>query len=671
MPEAKNYKRTEQDFISAVRTKFTSLNGEVTQRNQDIGRRDSFIYGDMLRRSLNIPIGHDVTSVNWVRRTVEVHKNMFMGRGFQLISTYNTENLQNIDDPQQKKQVEIENNKRKEFAEQRKRFIDSIIEDNGGNSLWLDAAENASAVGFTVMKAYWDKEDKKYCISIVESVENIYALWNKDNFRSIDAVAFVYQVSKQEAIEEYGATKDVATSPLGRPLEQMVTNTNYEQFTNQPMVTILEISGKLEGWTSENGKIKPCMIGKEAELNALVVGDKITRLIDKEAEVPKFYILPNKKYRKRAWGVSDISDAAISLNQTYIETLSDWRTVAAKVNFPKYKAYGFGKDTQMPRPESRKVQLIPLADGQDISELAQSDANRIDFSKQLEELKEQFVRETGVSRVLFDDPSVTLNSNQALITSMKPTSDIAEAKKNMWGPILIKMFKDALDTIGQHIPAVKDINDSDKDWTLKVMWPSLMQKEDPIFQQMLLNRKNAGVISVQSYLEAQGESKEELDRIREEMSDPLTAAIHGNQLQLLAQQLIAPPSNEPQVKTSVTLRGDLTPGQEANLATQQGFNDGPFPPSMGPQGNQGMAAQENADNAQFLTGNAFKGGQPIVRGPDGQPLPGNGMQQQGKGQVTTPVQNQEGQGVASQPGSGATSTTAQGAINQATQNQGG
>jgi hypothetical protein len=255
---------------------------------------------------------------------------------------------------------------------------------------------------------------------------------------------------------------------------------------------------------------------------------------------------------------------------------------------------------------------------------------------------------------------------------MKPTSDIAEGKKQLWGPIIEQLFTDALETIASYDKDLAEI--ATGDFELKVMWPSVMQKEDPVYQQMLLNRFNSNTISIQSFLELQGESKEEIDRIRDEMEDPLTAAINGRILQVLAQNVVAPPSDKPEVKTTVNLRGDLTPQQEANHATNLGFQDGPFPASMGPQGGQGLVAQENQDNQGFLTADAYKGGTPITRGADGQPV---GMQakdtntgQQPQAQIATPAQNQEGTGVVSQPGSGATPVSAQGALNQTNQQAG-
>lgn len=267
--------------------------------------------------------------------------------------------------------------------------------------------------------------------------------------------------------------------------------------------------------------------------------------------------------------MSDVSDEAINLNQTYVEIISDWRTVAAKVNFQKYKAYGFPPGTTLPKSESRKVQMLPMSEGQDVVPLDQGDSNQIDWRAQADEIKEQFVRETGLSRVLFDDPSVTFNSNQALLTSMKPTSDIAEAKKQSWSPIITQIFTDALETIALYNPDIKDVVDEEDNWSLKVMWPSVMQKEDPMYQSMLLNRFNAGTMSMQTYLEAQGETKEEIDRLKDEITDPVTSAILGKQLPLLAQTIVNAATAEIQAWYQATLpqkpdaQGN-TPGVSAN-----------------------------------------------------------------------------------------------------------
>lgn len=623
---------TKEAFINAVRQKFQELESEISERNDKITERDDFIYGDRLENSLDVPIGHDFTPVNWLRRTVEIHKNMFMSRGFKVISTSDMNDLESAADEEDKKRLEIENQKEQAFAEARMNTIRAIIDDNGGDAFWSTLAENASAVGDVAVKMYWDEDEKKIELCNIESIENLYALWSKDDFRDVDAYAYVYQVSKQEAISEYGAPDDVQTSPLGSPLEVLSATGVSNQFSGQPMVSILEVTGKIEGWKSEKGIVKECKIGEETELNALIIGNYLARVIDDPKKMPKYYIFPNKRQRRRPWGASDISDAAININLTYIETLSDWRTVSAKVNFPKYKAFGFAPDQQLPKPESRKIQYLPMSEGQDIQELTESQSNSIDWGRQLDECKEQFVRETGISRVLFDDPSVTLNSNQALLTSMKPTSDIAEAKKQLWAPIITQLFTDALEMLASAKPDVyKDLVDDETNWGLKVMWPSVMQKEDPVYQSMILNRFNAGLMSIQSYMEAQGDDKEEIDRIRREMTDPITSAVLGKQIPLIAQTIINAATAEIQAWYQMMQPQTQIAAQQAE--TQQ--------------------AEAAAQAMQGMEGVNPNGGGAAQIAPDNQATGGVGMQ---------PV---------SQPGTGATAAGAQGALNQVVQNNGG
>lgn len=623
---------TNEQFVNAVRKKFQELETEIADRNEKITERDDYIYSDKLNKSLDIPVGHDFTPVNWLRRTVEIHKNMFMGRGFKVISTNDVNDLDSAADDEDKKRLEIENQREQAYAEARMNTIKAIMEDNGGDAFWSTLAENASAVGDAAIKMYYDEDEKKIELCQIESVENLYALWSKDDFRDVDAYAYVYQVSKQEAIGEYGADEDVQTSPLGSPLEVLSAVGVSNQFSGQPMVSILEVTGKIEGWKAENGKVKPCAIGEETELNALIVGQKLVRLITDKKKLPKYYLLPNKRQRRRPWGVSDISDAAININLTYIETLSDWRTASSKVNFNKYKAFGFGPDQQLPKPEPRSIEYLPLSEGQDIVELGQSQSNSIDWGRQLDECKEQFVRETGISRVLFDDPSVTLNSNQALLTSMKPTSDIAEAKKQLWAPVITQLFSDALEMLATvHPETYKDVADTESNWTLKVMWPSVMQKEDPVYQSMILNRFNAGLMSIQSYMEAQGEDKEEIDRIRREMTDPLTSAVLGKQIPLVAQTIINAATAEIQAWYQMMQPQTQIAAQQAETQQQA-------------QAMQGMQGMEGVNP---------NGGGAAQVSPDNQATGGVGMQ---------PV---------SQPGTGATAASAGGALAQANQNAGG
>lgn len=594
-------------FVGQTRSQLATLSGEIALRNREIQQNDAYIYGDLLVRTLDIPVGHDMTPVNWLRRTVEIHRTQFMGRSFTIVSAYETLNT-DVDDPQQAQQLQLENNKRKANAEKRRQIIDSIIRDNGGHTVYAQLAENASAVGSAVMKCWFDEASGRYITQIVEAVEHVYAIWKRDSFREHDAVAYVYQVSKEEAARSFGVGPNVATSPLGMPLAVLSTANTIEYISTQPMVTIMEICGRIQGWKSVNGKLQTCRIGEENEIYAVIVGNDVYELIDDPKYLPHYYIFPNKLVRKRPWGIPDVTQASVNINQTYIEALSDWRTLSSKANFPKFKYLNFPTGAQLPQPKARKVEGIALAQGQDIQPLNMSNSAVLgekDFLQQMEELMNQFVREVGIGRLLFDAPDVAANSAQAQKGMNASIGDIVMTKRQLWAPIITRMFMDAFKTLAKFDDGIKELWEEDSGWFLRIKWPGAHSKDDPVFQTMLLNRFNAGLISIQSYMEMIGETKEELDKIVDEMSQKNTAIIHGHQMPMMAEYMILPPLSEMPPKVNLNLRGDLTPNQVGDIAAARGIvtNQSPFPNTVGPQGNEGLRADDTTIN-QGLINNA-------------------------------------------------------------------
>ena len=673
-----------QEFVGETRSQLASLTGEIALRNNTINLNDSYIYGDLLARSLNVPVGHDSTPVNWLRRTVEIHRTQTMGSGFTVVSSYHGVDDDAETDPQAKQNAQLLNTKKKAYAGERNKLMSAILRDNGGEALWARMVENASAIGDSVLKTWYDEDSGKLKLEMIEAVEHFYVVWNKSNFREFDFTGYVYQISKQQAVNQFGVPEDIATSPLGMPLAVLSSANTVQYVSTQPMVTVMEVNGRIQGWKSVNGKIKRCAVGDETKMNVVIVGDRVYRTIDDPKYLPKYYIFPNKIIRRRPWGLPDITSSAININQTYIETLSDWRTVASKINFPKWKAFGFGLDVQMPKPKARTTEILPLGEGQDIQPIQNPNSQggaEVDFTRQLDELKQAYVREVGSSRQLFDLPdSGSANSNQAMMTAMKSISDQVEARRQLWEPIINKVFEDAFEILAMWDDNIKEITKGDDDWYIRVEWPPAMRKDDPAYQTMLLNRFNTGAISIQSMFERFGENpKEEIDRINDEMNTPITAAIHGHMLQLLASLKISGPPTSAPPRINVNLRGDITPEQETNLSVMHQFGDGPiYGPSSGPQGELGIRAIDNAVNdiggaTPSVSGEGYKTGQPNIKGgatlPQGQP--GAPTPPTAPQMITPPNGNQPGQQMMSQPGSGqATPNSAAGNVQQVAQRRG-
>lgn len=677
-----------QEFVGEARSQLATLTGEIALRNKTVQHNDSYVYGDLLQRSLKVPVGHDFTPVNWLRRVAEIHRTETMGDGFNVVSSYHGVDVDQAFDPDEKGQLQLENEKKKGYAEARNKIFEAIQRDNDSPSLWARMVENASVVGDSILKAWYDEEKGKYCLDLIEALEHFYVVWNKNSFRDWDFTGYVYQISKQQAVDQYNVPLDVATSPLGMPLAVLSSANTVEYISTQPMVTVMEVNGRVQGWKSNSGTLARCQVGQETELNAIIVGDRVKRVVDDKKYLPKYYIFPNKLIRRRPWGLPDITDSAININQTYIETLSDWRTVSSKVNFPKWKAFGFGLDAQIPKPRSRTAEILPLGEGQDIQPIQNPNSEaggQLDFERQLGELKEAFVRETGISMQLFDMPdSPAVNSRQTGMIAMKTISDQVQSRRQLWEPIIRQVFDDALQCLALWDSAIHEAVHGDTDWFINVSWPPAMRKDDPAYITMVLNQTMLGYQSIQTTFERLGiNAKEELDRINDEMDNPLTAAIHGKLLNMLAEFKIAGPPGSAPPKIAVNLRGDLTPEQESNLASLHDFGNGPnYGPSAGPQGELGIRATDDAVNQGTITGQPYNTGQPVIQGGQplqngAQPMPGGtqggatGVQPQTPQTMTPTTGNQPGQQMASTPGSGQpTPNTPQGNINQQAQRKG-
>lgn len=672
----------EQQLVTAVTTALSNLEFDVAQRNEYMNTREHYIYGEGLFSRLDIADGADRTMYNYLKRVVDIHTAQLFGRGVGLYSDYNKEDIEPVEnDPKQLELVRLRNKKRQALSDMRNKAWAAIVRDNGGDALFENGAQLCSANGWSAYKLYRNTKEKKVVIKLLENAQNYRAGWSGNDFRERDFDAYVYQISVQRANREYGDKlaegEEFSTSKEGSPfsmsggdtsdpVNQMTNSPDKRQETDVDMVTVIELTGTLPKRGVKDKKVVEVTRGKEEPFNVLIVGGKLVQTITDKDKLPRYYMVPNSFQPRRAWPEGDISQSLIEINETIVQLMSDEITWANKNLFKFIQAKGFVPEN-VPVKKQRKSQVIPMGLDQSLEEMGVTLQPLTEFKQLIDQLTKHFLVIAGIPPAQFFDSTIDANSNQALMTLMKPLIDIVTRKQKLWTPILVEIAEEALYLASKDTPELKEAVE-EPGWKFTVEWPSILHREDQTYQQMLLNWANYGLYSPETLLKKLGEAdpSEEQDRVRDAMRDKVTAAQMGRQLPLLAQQAITPPGPaQPDVK--VSLRGDLTPYQEANIASTQGFNDGPFPPTAGPQGNQGLVAQENADNGQFLTNDPFKGGQPIQRGQQGEVVQ-SGNPYQAPNPTLTPGDN-TGQ-TASQPGSGAPAVSPEGAIAQINQRQG-
>lgn len=668
---------TQIQLVGDIKTALRQLDYDVTIRNEYMNVRDRALYSDGLYHDLDIEDWF--AEYNYCHRVVDIHSAQLMGRGFNVYSYYDKSDIPDaltIQDPAQlqaeQSKVEVENKLKKANADARKKAIDAIIRDNGGFDLFKRGARQGSAYGNTAYKCWFDTDAKKYVINLIESIHNYRRGWEDTNFRSSDFDSYVYQISVDKANRMYGDKLPAGASfdfsqegepfmdafgggDTGDPINQNQTDIRPKE-TTRPMVTVIDFTGYRSKWGKSGDGVGKVDAGKETKFNALIVGGHVVQTITDEKQIPRYYFIPNRVEPRRAWGRSDLPQSALDINKEIIQLMADQRTWADKNLFKLVMAKGFNA-ASIPKKKARKSQVVAMSQEQSLEEMSTNPQSLQEWERLVSQRMDAFVRLTGVGHVLFDDPSINTSSNQALLTTLKGVIDIVEDKQSRWEPVLQQMFTDALTTSAEFIPAMKAYVVDDTEWYLNVEWPSVLRREDATYQTMWLNLFNAGVISIDTYHQKIGipDSTEEIERIKDNMKDPTTAAVMAHALAEVAHQTLNKALGIPPwgyVLPKVQLRGDLAPTEVGNMADKFGWDDGPYGKGIGPQGTAGLVAADSFNNQGFTDGNPMDGGSANYMKP----------------QQT--ADNNTGAAPTSMPGSGATAVSPAGAAAQANQNAG-
>lgn len=667
-----------QAAVQVIRGMMSELESDVNTRNAYMNLRYGMVYENGIMSGLKIKAGHDVTRYNYLPRVCDIHAAQLFGRVPQLVSTYDKEDLSiyqiGVTD---QKQADVEMEKAK--LRNSRTMTDAEVRNQAARNIWLDndfeetlarGAGIGTWAGVTVIKGWLDKKAEMYKFSLLETPQNFARYWSHSNFRDSDADFYTYQISTDKAIREYSKfltdgesfTQASATGTWWKA----TAATNLENKTI-PKVWVVDATGFFRGFNTDgNGNIKVCKPGEETKFNILIVGDVVVQVND--ASIPKYWVVNHEDAPGQPWGRSAISDELISVNQTMIETMSDWRTASWKVTFPKLKGIGFD-DMNVPYFDERASQFLPLGEGQDILPLTLDHSSIQEFPRLMAELWSSFTKFAKVSRVMLDDPTINPASNQGLMTSMKALIDSTEDRQKRWTTALIDMMETALNEStaikGEAGLALKEAV-QDNNWRFTVKWPSVFRSDDPSYQQMVMNQWNAGLMSPESAIEAFGRNaSEEIDRIRDVMTDPLRAGIMTKTLTQIAGSVIGkslPSDPTAGLQTKVQLRGELSPAQVGNLGATYNLDKGVYGDGVGPQGFEGTVLNSDTINQGMVNNDAVNTSSANYMSPaEMNPQPAN--------PTLTPAQN-TGDGNMSMPGSGATGVSPQGAINQVNQQAG-
>lgn len=503
--------------------KLNQLENEIVERNSYMNERDKILYDpESILEDITIKPGFDYTKYNFLPRAKEIHTFQVMGRGFSILTQYDKDDTSLLTKGTEEYQNAImKNTERATQASNAKALLDGVVKDNGGKALWMNLAATASGYGVGIIKKWVDPKTKEVNLVSIESVQNFRAGWSSTNFRKRDFDAIVYEISEDSAYADYKSElKDgqkFSTANKGNLADSLKSQ------TSRPMCQVIDFVGMVPG------------INNNEPFYCKIVGGIMCGFETKKLYFPKYYLFQNRERLRRPWGASDISDEAIDCQKTYIAQMSDYITLLKKM-FPFLVGRGF-EGIQVPKKIEGEVQFFPVGMDQDI-EIKQFQPGTYPYSPVLSEIKESLFRILGLGRVMIDDPTVSFESNSALMTGMKSTIDIAEDKQTRWKQVFIELFNDILDDLKELDKNIaKAIGD---EYTLDIEWPSVLRKDDASYDSMLLNKVRSGLISIETYLEKIGIANvsEEIERIKGNMQDPVLGAILSANLRTVNMQAI-------------------------------------------------------------------------------------------------------------------------------------
>jgi len=567
-----------ETIVTNILSKIKEVDSEISERNEYMNERDKLLYdSDYILEGLDIKEGFDITKYNVLPRALDIHSSQVMGRGFNVVSRYDKDDVSEVEDENEAKTIQLKNEVKATKAQNAKNLVDATIRENGGNEIFKTMASVASAYGTGLIKKW--RDGNRLRLLAIESVQNFVKLWSDDNFRESDGDAMIYQISVDKANKVYGKYLTDSSDSF-RADEIKNINDDLIKQTSRPMTTVIEFVGIVKGINNNN------------PFYALIVGGHLCGYETRERFFPKYYAFQNKLKLRRPWGGSDLSDEAIDLNKSYIQKMSDYASLVNKILFPFYAAKGF-EETNLPKKEQRSVQVFPMGVDQSIDPV-QFQAQVYPYKDMISENKEALFRSLSLSRVFMDDPTVSFESSQALMTGMKSTIDVAEDKQARWKETIVRLLEDILEDLKDMDSNIKEVVGDE--YKLDIEWPSVLRKEDASFNTTLFNDMSRGYMSLETYLEKKGFSdvQEEIDRIKSNLEDPILAAVVSGNTSMLSQVQIQQEQMEEQQQTLQMQQqptgAPLTTDQNQE-ATQPASAPGSGAPAVSPQGAQATAMQ--------------------------------------------------------------------------------
>lgn len=323
-------------------------------------------------------------------------------------------------------------------AEATEKLILECFEQTGWDVWLADATKVKSLLGKTIAKLFWNDEDDRPDLSVIETPENLRVGYGSSDYKKIDWCLYEYKISPLQARQQYG----LGTS---KNRDGSVTVGRYVSGTthDDPLGQLPPVSGGSAGensgpgdsdatidvwdyWYKEPGEDRPTVC------NAVIVGTKTGRIVIRRDKFPympdlPYIIIENDHKLGDPDGLSTIEHLP-NIQEEFNRLMSHWLQLIADNADPAWQAVGPGAASVPAGIVPKSNEIIALGADIEIKPI-EKPYNQVAIEQGIGALYDAFHKESGLPSITFGEMPGSQTSGRAMAVQIEAVQNRADPRR--------------------------------------------------------------------------------------------------------------------------------------------------------------------------------------------------------------------------------------------------
>jgi len=486
--------------------------------------------------------------------------------------------------------------------------------------------------GRTAAKIYWDDDERRPCVEIVDQPRNLWLGWRTQNYRKLDWALYTYRISPSEAIAQYGVDVDLAELEEGNKVVRLP----FLRAASRDVLTEAPNRTTTRNWLSDDQFMievvdywyrKPTSTpvpGEPTKMetwNAIFVGNFLVKDMphpEYDGQMP-YVVLFNTYIPGVPDGRSELYDIEQLIREKDERISAGGQMIKKAVSGQYWQLRGNEAPDQVPTGLKPKEETVIAPGAGNWVEKIEPFIPEFQLEQYLGRLDRELVDVSGLNDLLRGlAPAQVLSSSKAINALVANYESRIRMKRDLFYRWRVQVWEMAKDIWSNKV------NDMKLAFAiagrLEIKAPSITPRDDAETATMALNLLNGKVWSLARAMDYTGvdDPEGEIARVREERTD---ATLFPADVQTMAALMAT--FQQLGMQQQQMGMGQQQAGQAANAQRQAagGFTGQPMmngggeqvmtPPEAMPPGEGGLPPSGPGQN--FLSQTAISGGEPNNR----------------------------------------------------------